>query len=368
MMLSRAPVADLAFDVDEWFRSLHDQRGSILTMLERARVDARCRGDVWPQVRREILAHDRIDLVSATRILGDSPELEALVGGHASTAGGIVALVATIDRLDPSSEDWRDAISDLQALFIRQSALEENQVVPQARRLLGVGLTIESPDKARSVPDSMTAKLRVIVVDDHPVFRQGLSFVVARESDLEVVGEASDAAEAEILARGVVIDVAVVDVMMPLSSGISVCNKLAAIQPRCRILGLSVIDEPGLVADMLRAGASGYALKTQRPDEIVDAIRQIARGARYLPPTMSRDEVERALRDSGDHVLDRLTPRELEIFELLIRGYSNDEVSLRLTISRRTVETHRSRITKKLSAHSVIEMQRLAAVHSWSRA
>jgi DNA-binding NarL/FixJ family response regulator len=114
---------------------------------------------------------------------------------------------------------------------------------------------------------------------------------------------------------------------------------------------------------MLRAHACGYALKTQSVAEIVDAIHQVLGGMRYLPPSISRDAVEGELGSTRSEPLERLTRREREIFELVIRGHSNDEVANRLFISRRTVETHRQRVVKKLSTHSLAELQRIAALH-----
>jgi DNA-binding NarL/FixJ family response regulator len=112
---------------------------------------------------------------------------------------------------------------------------------------------------------------------------------------------------------------------------------------------------------MLRAGAAGYALKTQVATEIIEAIRHALAGIRYLPPQVSQDAVDSELARAQDGPLNRMTRREREVFELVIRGFSNDEIASRLYIARRTVETHRQRIIKKLSAHSVAEMQRLAA-------
>jgi len=206
-------------------------------------------------------------------------------------------------------------------------------------------------------------KAAVGLVDDHPLFRQGLALALRREPDLEVIGEAGNAAEAIELAKRVELDVAVVDVLMPTTSGISLTSELFELQPRCRVLGLSVIDDPGLIADMLRAHACGFAIKTQSVADIVDAIRQVLGGLRYLPPGVSRDAIEAELAGTAVQPLERLTRREREVFELLIRGHSNDEVATRLFISRRTVETHRQRVMKKLSAHSIVQMQRLAARH-----
>jgi two-component system, NarL family, invasion response regulator UvrY len=206
-------------------------------------------------------------------------------------------------------------------------------------------------------------KAQVAIVDDHPLFRQGLAATLRREPDIEVAGEAGGADEAIVLAKRVVLDAAVVDILMPTTSGISLTSELFEIQPQCRVLGLSVIDDPGLIADMLRAHACGFALKTQPIAEIVDAIRQVLGGLRYLPPRVSRDAVDTELAGTRAHPFQRLTKREREVFELLIRGNSNDEIAVKLFIARRTVETHRQRIMNKLSAHSVAQMQRIAAVH-----
>jgi DNA-binding NarL/FixJ family response regulator len=206
-------------------------------------------------------------------------------------------------------------------------------------------------------------KAQVAVVDDHPLFRHGLAVTLRGETDLEVVFEAGSAAEAVELAKHVALDVVVVDVLMPTMSGISLTSQLFEIQPQCRVLGLSVINEPGLIADMLRAHACGFALKTQPPTEIIDAIRQVLGGLCYLPPGVSRDAIDTELAGTGLHPFLRLTRREREVFELVIRGLSNDEIATKLSIARRTAETHRQRIINKLSTHSVAQMQRIAALH-----
>src|ERR1043165_4937157 len=197
----------------------------------------------------------------------------------------------------------------------------------------------------------------VALVDDHPLFRQGLAVALRHEPDLVVVGEAGNADEAIALARRVAIDVAIVDMLMPTTSGIGLSSELFELQPRCRVLILSGIDDPGLIADVLRAHACGYAIKTQDTAEIIDAIRQVLGGLRYLPPMVSRDAIDEELAASVRQPLERLTRREREVFELLIRGHSNDEIATALAISRRTVETHRQRVMNKLSAHSVVKMQ-----------
>ena len=206
-------------------------------------------------------------------------------------------------------------------------------------------------------------RVRVGLIDDHPLFRQGLAAVLGRDPTLDIVGEASNAGEALELAKSMQLDVAVVDILMPSVSGISLTSELFELQPTCRVLALSVIDEPCIIADMLRARACGYALKTQPIAQIVEAIGQILGGLRYLPPSVSADEVEAQLAGTPTHPFSRLTRREREVFELLIRGHTNEQIAERLFIARRTVETHRQRVMNKLSAHSVAQMQRLAARH-----
>jgi len=206
-------------------------------------------------------------------------------------------------------------------------------------------------------------KARLAIVDDHPLFRRGLGATLQNEPDLEVIAEVGSALEACQLARVLPIDLAIIDVMMPVTSGLTLCTELLELQPKIKVLVLSVIDEPGLIADIVRAGAAGYALKTDPVNEILIAIRQVLGGVRYMPPSLSHDALAAALADNSPHPLVQLTRREREVFELLIRGRSNDEIASRLYISVRTAETHRQRIGKKLSAHSIVQMQRIAARH-----
>lgn len=202
---------------------------------------------------------------------------------------------------------------------------------------------------------------QAILVDDHPLFRAGLALTISAEPDLEVVAQAGTADEAIDAVRRSTIDVAVVDVLMPTTTGISLASELAEVNPSVKILALSVLDQPNVIASMLRAGASGYALKSQPPAEVMDAIRAVLTGERYIPPSISRNDVFKLVNQDDAQPLHRLTRREREIFDLLIRGHSNDEIGSRLFIARRTVETHRQRIMKKLATHSLVDMIRVAA-------
>lgn len=202
---------------------------------------------------------------------------------------------------------------------------------------------------------------QVLLVDDHPLFLAGLAHLIGAEPDLEVVATVSDAAQAVEYLRATGADIAVIDVLMPSTTGISLASQIVEASPRTRILGLSVLEEPTIVASMLRSGAVGYALKTQAPEQIIDAIRTVLCGKRYVPPSVSPAKLAHLVGEDTEQPLHRLTPREREIFDLLIRGRSNDEISAQLFIARRTVETHRQRIMKKLAAHSILDMIRVAA-------
>ena len=206
-------------------------------------------------------------------------------------------------------------------------------------------------------------RAQIAIVDDHPLFREGLSLALRDVPALDVVGQAGNAQEALALAAQTALDLAVVDILMPVVSGISLAAQMLSVRPTCKILALSVIDEPVLIADMLRAGAGGYAFKTQPTTEIVEAIHAVLGGIRYLPPRVSRDAIASELIATAWRPLESLTRRERQVFDLLIRGQTNDQISEVLFIAKRTVETHRQRIMNKLSARSVVDMIRIAARH-----
>jgi DNA-binding NarL/FixJ family response regulator len=219
---------------------------------------------------------------------------------------------------------------------------------------------LEIIETVSALPRSSPA--RVVLVDDHPLFRFGLRTMLDRESRLDCVGEAATADETMVLAESMRIDVALVDVVLPASDGVALTSRLHALQPDCKILGLSVIDEPIRISEMLRAGASGYALKTQPVHEIIGAIATVLGGIRYLPPSVPREAIDE-LEHAAVRPLETLTRREREILGFLLRGHSNDQIATLLFIARRTVETHRQRILRKLNVHTIVELVHFAARH-----
>jgi two-component system nitrate/nitrite response regulator NarL len=199
---------------------------------------------------------------------------------------------------------------------------------------------------------------RTILVDDHPTYRAGLRMLLAPEPSVDIVGEANNADEALKLAAQVSPELAFVDLHLPGTDGIALT---ALLQPACRVIGLSMSDEPIRIAQMLRAGAAGYVLKSQPVEATVEAITCLRSGKRYLPPTVPRARIEELL--EAEPPFAKLSPREREVFDRLIELQSNDTIARALFISNRTVETHRQRIMGKLGVHTIVELVDLAARH-----
>jgi two-component system uhpT operon response regulator UhpA len=200
----------------------------------------------------------------------------------------------------------------------------------------------------------------VLLVDDHPLFLAALTQLITREPDLVVVGTAPDAATALDIVETIPVDLAILDVLLPDASGISLASKLTERRPSTRVLGLSAVHEPTIIASMLRSGALGFVMKTQGAEQFMGALRTVLDGQRDMPPSVAPGVGAAGGRDPSSSIA-RMTPREREVFDLLIRGHSNDEIAARLHISRRTVETHRQHISRKLAAHSIVDLLRVAA-------
>jgi DNA-binding NarL/FixJ family response regulator len=210
--------------------------------------------------------------------------------------------------------------------------------------------------------------IRVALVDDHRLFREGLRALLGTQPDLCVVAEASDAREVPTTVESSQPDVVVLDYQLKGVAGPSIVRDLLERNRNRRILLLSMHLEEDRIAQALAAGALGYANKEQGATELFGAIRTVANGRPYLAPALSHfvfDDYVRIQRDgkSNSTPLAPLTGREKEVFELVIRGMANDTIAQTLAISRRTVETHRSRILHKLHAHSVADLMRFAARH-----
>jgi two-component system, NarL family, response regulator FusR len=213
-----------------------------------------------------------------------------------------------------------------------------------------------------STTSSVVERVRTLIVDDHPMFRLALREVLAREPDFEVIAAAGSVAEAIACLAHHTFDVAIVDMVLPDGRGSAFVDHVLNAQPDCKVLALSGVDEPTQMAEMLCAGASGFALKSQPVGEIVEALRTVLGGGRSVP-AVSRDQIDKLLDSPDAWPLERLTPRERDVFDLLVGGYTNEGIAAKLLISRRTVETHRQRVMAKLAARSLGHLVQLAVRH-----
>jgi DNA-binding NarL/FixJ family response regulator len=203
---------------------------------------------------------------------------------------------------------------------------------------------------------------RILIADDHAIVREGLKKVLDAKPDLEVVAEAENGAEAVETALNEDVHLAILDVSMPRMTGIQAAAELHRRKPELKTLMLSMYDSEQFLFEALRAGASGYVLKSGADDEIVDAVRASMRGDSYLYPsavtTLVRDYVERGGR--GEEQFDVLTPRELEVLKLIAEANTSKEIADKLYISIKTVDRHRQNILAKLGMRDRVELTRYA--------
>lgn len=207
-------------------------------------------------------------------------------------------------------------------------------------------------------------KATVLIVDDHPVVREGLALLISTQPDLEVSGEAEDVASACRLAEASPPDVIVIDISLPGGGGLELIKRLRAQHPSVRMLVSSIHEESVYAERALRAGALGYVNKREATRTVVDAIRRVRDGHIYLSERMTERLLNRAVvgadRVDAASPVDGLSDRELDVFESIGRGESTREIAARLHLSGKTVETYRERIRKKLSLHSGAELARRA--------
>jgi DNA-binding NarL/FixJ family response regulator len=205
-------------------------------------------------------------------------------------------------------------------------------------------------------------KTRILLADDHAVVRRGLRLVLESEPDLEVVAEVGDGAEAVERALDDDVDLAILDVTMPRMTGLHAASELHRRRPELRVLILSMHDNEQYLFEALKAGASGYVLKSVADRDLVEACRATMRGEPFLYPgainALIKDFLERAR--AGQDVSDPLSPRETEIVKLIAEGHTGRQIAEALVISEKTVERHRSNILEKLGMRDRVELTRYA--------
>jgi two-component system response regulator NreC len=207
--------------------------------------------------------------------------------------------------------------------------------------------------------------VRILIVDDHGVLRAGLRALLSAEFDLEVVGEAVHGLEALNIASKLKPNVILLDLSMPGPSGIEVARELKQKLPEIRILILTVHEDETLLQEAIRAGASGYILKRAVESELIDAIRAVSRGEVYVHPAMTRALLNTLAPVPASHgaSAEPLTPREIEVLRLIAQGHTNRQMADLLSISIRTVESHRSNLMNKLGLRSRVDLVRYAKEH-----
>jgi len=204
---------------------------------------------------------------------------------------------------------------------------------------------------------------RVLVVDDHPIFRHGITHLISTEADLEICGEASSARDALSVMRSAAPDVAVVDISMPGTNGIDLVKSMRAEMPNLPVLVLSAHDESLYAIRALRAGASGYLMKKEAVESVVPALRKILTGAPFVSDALSNKIVLHAIQsstDTGDSPVSALSDREMEVLTHVGRGRGSQEIADELNLSVKTIETHRANIKEKLGFADSKEVNRFA--------
>lgn len=203
-------------------------------------------------------------------------------------------------------------------------------------------------------------KIKILIVDDHPVVRRGLQTCLSRQDRLKIVGEASDGDEAIRMTKDLSPDIVMMDISMPGKSGLAVTELLRKEAPRVKVLVLSMHNNREYVFRIIQAGAHGYVSKGASPDELVRAIEAVYDGQPFFSPEIARAALSQLVGGGSKEPLARLTEREQEVLAMIADGKSNKEIASKLGIGVRTIETHRERIMRKLGIHSIAGLTRFA--------
>jgi DNA-binding NarL/FixJ family response regulator len=207
--------------------------------------------------------------------------------------------------------------------------------------------------------ETRTKTVRVLIADDHGIVRSGLRMLLEQQGDIEVIAEASDGATARDIAIRERPDLAILDVKMPKLTGLQATREIREQAPNVAVLILSMYDDERYLFEALKAGASGYVLKTQADVDLLAAVRAVERGEPFLTPEAQRALIKDVL-GQGSGRTDELTPREQEVVKLVAEAHTNKEIAEILHLSEKTVENHRSNAMRKLGMRDRVELVRYA--------
>lgn len=210
----------------------------------------------------------------------------------------------------------------------------------------------------------------ILLADDHDVVRKGLRALLESEADLRVVGEAVDGLEVVPQVEKLRPHLVILDIKMPGLNGLDVARMIRSRAPETKIIMLSMFSDEAYVVQALRNGASAYVLKESKASDLLEAVRTVAGGGRYLSPPLSEKSIESYLAKASAAAIDpyeTLSPREREVLQLAAEGHSNPEISTRLGISPRTVETHRANLMKKLGLKGQTDLVKFAVKRGLAR-